>query len=98
MEKNKRLEQILARMAKLNDRLRANAHAVERLTAENKTLKEELEKAKKINFETNKKVEIANMASQLSAKTPTSQSLKQRMDKYIREVDQVIEALKQMDE
>jgi len=95
-----KLEQRLVAIKKKLEQLKAGYDAMkdDRQTAldENIILKQELEALKTTNFELTKKIEIAEMAGQLQDEEAGSDELKLKLDKYIREVDAVVKALKKM--
>ena len=97
MELEDRLQLILLRIKKLKELQRKTAKQCIDEQAKNKLLIEENEALKKINFEQKKQIEIASIANQLSGEEPNSDKIKRKLDKYIREVDAVINALKEME-
>ena len=98
MELEERLQLILLRIKKLQTQFVQSTEHVQELRIQNKELKEENDALKKINFEQNKKIEIANIANQLSEDEKSADELKRQIDTYIREVDAAIAALKKWDE
>lgn len=94
MELEERLQLILLRIKKLKSRQADFENDLAKSHEENKLLKEENEALKKINFEQKKQIEIADIANQLSDEDKNSDKIKRKLDKYIREVDAVINVLK----
>ena len=97
MELEERLQLILLRIKKLKSLQEGFEKELDSLQQKNKQLAEENEALKKINFEQKKQIEIATIANQLSDEESPSDEIKRKLDKYIREVDAVIAALKQME-
>ena len=97
MELEERLQLILLRIKKLKSLQESFENELDSLQQKNKQLAEENEALKKINFEQKKQIEIATIANQLSDEESPSDEIKRKLDKYIREVDAVIAALKQME-
>ena len=97
MELEERLQLILLRIKKLKSLQDGFENELDSLQQKNKQLAEENEALKKINFEQKKQIEIATIANQLSDEESPSDEIKRKLDKYIREVDAVIAALKQME-
>lgn len=95
MELKERLQYILLRIKKLQNVIQEQQTELARLRDENNELINQRNALKKTNFEQNKKIEIANIANQLSDEK--SDATKRKLDKYIREVDAVITALKKME-
>ncbi|MBX2844643.1 MAG: hypothetical protein KTR13_00400 [Saprospiraceae bacterium] len=96
MELEKRLITIKEKLQQVLQQYELIRERHEMLHQENIQLKEELNGLKKTNFEISKKIEIAEMANQLLSEDENSDVLKTKVDKYIREIDAVIKALKQM--
>jgi len=89
-----RLHDIKNRIVALNTAFQRLSEKMQTVQDENNDLKEELDRLKKITFERKKQIEIAKMANQFQAETPDTTKLKRELDKYIREVDLVLDALK----
>jgi len=92
-----RLQKILSKIHRISAQLSKQKVLIHNLEEENSLLKSKLDELKTTNFELKKKFDIANMANQFHAETQDTIKLKRKLDKYIKEVDQVIEALKQLE-
>ncbi len=97
MEATERIELIKLRLKKIRASVAEQQLELTQLQLKNKQLEVELEELKKGNFELKKQIKIANMANQLGNELHQSSALKQQLNKYIREVDSVIDALKHME-
>ncbi len=97
MNANERVQLLELRIKKIKSGIVQQQEELLRLRARNKSLENELEDAKKANFELKKQIEIAKVANQLKSDKNYSKKLKQQITKYIREIDSVIEMLKTLE-
>lgn len=97
MELDERLQLILLKIKKLKLSYFEQKKQLNELIEKNNQLKVENEALKKTNFEMNKQIEVADIANQLKDGTGSSKELKRKLDNYIKEVDAVIHALKEME-
>lgn len=92
-----RLKKILDKINQITAQLKQQKDLIHNLEEENTNLKTKLDELKTNNFELKKQFDIANMANQFHAETQDSTKLKRKLDRYIKEVEQVIEALKHIE-
>ncbi len=92
-----RLEKIIARIQQISLQLERQKNLIHNLEEENRALKEKLDELKTANFTLKKQFDIANMANQFHAESQDATKLKRQIDRYIKEVDVVIEALKHIE-
>lgn len=93
MNLEERLQYIQLRLKHLKAQYIAQNNLMQELKNENKELKEEIERVKKSNFELKNKIDIADIANQFG-ENQSRTDLKYKVDKYIREVDAIINELK----
>lgn len=96
MNLEQRLQAIKQKLEKISVGYTTVKAEQETALAENISLKQELEALKTTNFELTKKIEIAEMADQLLNEDGGNDELRAKLDKYIREVDAVVKALKKL--